>query len=102
MIPGELIPAAGEIELNAGETYYLCVGGYSAASSGPFNVVISGPEPGGCIPDLNDDGFVNGEDLGVLLGNWGACAGCAGDFTGDGFVNGEDLGIMLGGWGACP
>jgi hypothetical protein len=91
-----------EIELNAGETYYLCVGGYSAAASGPFNVVISGPEPGGCIPDLNDDGFVNGEDLGVLLGNWGACAGCAGDFTGDGFVNGEDLGIMLGGWGACP
>lgn len=25
--------------------------------------------------DLNDDGFVNGDDLGVLLGAWGACPG---------------------------
>ena len=30
------------------------------------------------------------------------CEAAVGDFTGDGFVNGEDLGIMLGGWGACP
>jgi len=55
-----------------------------------------------CIGDLNDDGFVNGEDLGTLLGSWGACPGCAADLTQDGFVNGEDLGILLGNWGVCP
>ncbi|MFM9144792.1 MAG: hypothetical protein ACKORL_05350, partial [Phycisphaerales bacterium] len=31
--------------------------------------------PSTCPADLNDDGFVNGDDLGVLLGAWGACAG---------------------------
>jgi len=55
-----------------------------------------------CIGDINDDGFVNGEDLGTLLGSWGACPGCAADLTEDGFVNGEDLGILLGNWGVCP
>jgi hypothetical protein len=93
-----------EIELTAGQTYYLVVGGYSAAQTGPFNIVISGPEPQGCVEDLNNDGFINGQDLGILLGNWGACTStpCQGDFTGDGFVNGQDLGVLLGAWGACP
>jgi hypothetical protein len=26
-----------------------------------------------CVGDLNEDGVVNGADLGLLLGNWGAC-----------------------------
>ena len=30
-------------------------------------------ECGACTPDLNDDGTVNGQDLGVLLAAWGAC-----------------------------
>jgi hypothetical protein len=93
-----------EIELTAGQTYYLVVGGYSAAATGPFNIIISGPEPQGCVEDLNDDGFINGQDLGILLGNWGTCSSspCNGDFNQDGFVNGQDLGVLLGAWGTCP
>lgn len=49
--------------------------------------------------DVNDDGIVNGVDLGLLLGAWGPCpAFCAADLNVDGEVNGIDLGILLGGW----
>jgi hypothetical protein len=40
---------------------------------------------------------VNGQDLGMLLGQWGT-AGSA-DLNRDGVVNGTDLGLMLGAWG---
>ena len=52
------------------------------------------------IADLNVDGIVNGADLGVLLGSWGACTECPADTDGDGVVGGADLGILLGNWGA--
>ncbi|MFM8873561.1 MAG: hypothetical protein ACKOJI_09475, partial [Phycisphaerales bacterium] len=57
-----------------------------------------------CPADLNDDGFVNGEDLGALLGAWGACGGasCPADLTRDGSVDGNDLGLLLAAWGTCP
>ena len=91
-------------ELTAGTTYYVVIGGYGAttlAVSG--NLEITGPPQPSCQPDLNDDNFVNGDDLGILLGQWGACStSCSADFNNDGFVNGDDLGIMLGAWGACP
>ncbi len=47
--------------------------------------------------DLNNDGLVDGADLGILLGNWGGAG--AGDIDGSGTVDGADLGILLGGWG---
>jgi hypothetical protein len=50
--------------------------------------------------DLNQDGNVNGADLGILLLAWGECPEtcCPGDlnFTGD--VDGGDLGILLLNW----
>jgi hypothetical protein len=57
-----------------------------------------------CRPDLNGDGAVNGQDLGVLLGAWGPCPGtpCPPDLNDDGAVNGQDLGVLLGAWGPCP
>jgi hypothetical protein len=91
-----------EYDLTAGQQVFLVVGGYSAAQTGPFNVLITGPGAGGCIPDLNNDGFVNADDLGILLSQWGPCSGCSADFDQNGFVNGEDLGQMLNAWGACP
>jgi hypothetical protein len=50
--------------------------------------------------DVNGDGEVNGEDLGLMLGDWGMCTSeeCPADFNGDGVVDGVDLGIMLGAW----
>lgn len=53
----------------------------------------------GCPADLNEDGVVNGADLGILLSEWGV-AGC-GDFNGSGAVDGADLGVLLAAWGPC-
>jgi hypothetical protein len=56
---------------------------------------------GACEQDLNDDGVVDGADLGVLLGQWGPAPGGSSDFNGDGMVDGADLGVLLGAWGTC-
>lgn len=50
------------------------------------------------IGDLNGDCHVDGEDLGNLLGEWGATGGDA-DLNSDGFVDSTDLNILLGNWG---
>ena len=47
--------------------------------------------------DLNGDGSVDGQDLGVMLGNWGNPG--TGDLNQDGAVDGQDLGMLLGAWG---
>jgi hypothetical protein len=56
-----------------------------------------------CTParpaDLNGDGVVDGNDLGILLGAWGTAGGPA-DLNGDGVVDGNDLGRLLADWGA--
>ena len=59
---------------------------------------------GNCPADLTGSGTVDGADLAILLGVWGACgATCQGaDFTGDGVVDGADLATLLGAWGTCP
>jgi glucose/arabinose dehydrogenase len=52
-----------------------------------------GPIPG----DFNDDGLVNGADLGFFLSQWGQMGGPA-DLNGDNVVNGADAGILLSNW----
>jgi hypothetical protein len=52
-----------------------------------------------CPADLNGDLGVDGQDLGTLLGNWGASG--LGDLNNDSLINGLDLGILLGAWGSC-
>jgi hypothetical protein len=47
--------------------------------------------------DLDDDGDIDGADLGILLALWGT-AGPQGDFNADGSVDGADLGQLLGQW----
>jgi len=55
-----------------------------------------------CPTDLNDDGQVNGADLGALVAFWGPNPSYPrADITGDGTVNGSDLGLLLSAWGAC-
>ena len=49
-------------------------------------------------PDLNGDGVIGGEDLSILLSQWGS-DGTA-DFDGDGLVGGADLSFLLSFWGA--
>lgn len=59
------------------------------------------PEP--ILGDLNNDGFVNGFDLLLLLAAWGNCPRpplpCGADLNRDGVVNGFDLLTILSNWG---
>ncbi|MAC20153.1 MAG: hypothetical protein CMJ23_10855 [Phycisphaerae bacterium] len=49
--------------------------------------------------DLNDDGQVNGGDLGLLIAAWGQLEP---DLDGSGLVGGGDLGLLLADWGSKP
>ena len=61
------------------------------------NSSMSGTYEASAVPgDLNEDGVVNGADLGLLLAQWGGPG--SGDFSGDGFVGGADLGLLLSYW----
>jgi hypothetical protein len=77
-------------------TYRVRIGGAGAA--GRATVTFEGVGQA-CRGDLNSDGTVNGDDLGTLLGAWGA--GGVADLDANGVVNGDDLGILLGEWGPC-
>ena len=46
--------------------------------------------------DLNNDGYIDGNDLGILFVSWGMDGEA--DFNLDGIVNSEDLGILLTNW----
>jgi len=53
-----------------------------------------------CTGDLNADRVVDGNDLGILLAEWGGANDV--DLNGDGRVDGADLGLLLAAWGSCP
>lgn len=56
-----------------------------------------------CAGDLECDGLVDGNDLGILVARWGpAQRGDTADINGDSFVDGTDLGELLATWGVCP
>lgn len=82
----------------------------TAVSADGLTVVGYGPNPNGAyegwvarlggadVPgDLNNDGVVDGADLGLLLGAWDT-ADAAADFNEGGMVDGADLGLLLGFW----
>ena len=61
--------------------------------------VFAIPEPA----DLNMDGFVEGLDLGILLGNFNSVAPpSGGELNGTDPVDGLDLGILLSEWAPAP
>jgi Ca2+-binding RTX toxin-like protein len=60
-------------------------------------------------PDLNNDGFVNGGDVGLFVDAFGRVvaeddrgAAADADFNGDGFVNGGDVGTLVDLFGGVP
>ena len=62
------------IPIAISETNLIVVRGYDFTVSGdPVTIIfrISADVP--CRADLDEDGFVDGDDLGTLLGVWGAC-----------------------------
>ncbi|MFG0256475.1 MAG: hypothetical protein ACF8GE_01070 [Phycisphaerales bacterium JB043] len=87
--------------------------GYSCAVSGDTFIIGMDNFPTGltfgyaaersffdCFQDLSCDGMIDGTDMGILLGNWGA-PGIT-DLDKDGTTDGADLGILIGAWGPCP
>jgi len=74
----------------------------SGSSANPSVAVLlpQAPPPPPCPGDFNDDGVIDGDDLGTLLGQWGGDGSA--DFNKDGIVDGDDLGTLLGQWGDCP
>lgn len=50
--------------------------------------------------DLNQDGAIDGADLGILLSGFGPCpdSPCLGDIDGNEIVDGGDLGVLLSAW----
>ena len=78
------------------------------STSSAFNGPVSGmatlvlpPKIESCLGDIDENGVVDGGDMGLLLAEWGICSPCQADFSGDGIVNGADLGLLLGAWGFC-
>ena len=54
-----------------------------------------------CVADVDGSGFVDFDDLNILLGEW-ATFGTAGDVDGSGFVDFDDLNLLLNAWAtAC-
>ncbi len=54
-----------------------------------------------CPGDFNDDGVVNSDDLGAVLGAYGVCRGCDEDLNRDGYVDESDVKIVAMFWGPC-
>ncbi len=71
----------------------------SVASIDTIARIYLGPVAPPCIADVNDDGTVNGADLGAVLAQWGAAG--SGDLNDSGVVDGLDLAILLAAWGDC-
>ena len=51
-----------------------------------------------CIADLDGNGSVDGEDLSMILADWG---GSELDLDGNDLVDGTDLSLLLANWGQC-
>lgn len=68
--------------------------------------LIETMEPTQCPLDVNDDNYVNAQDIVYLLthGEWGSNQDHVWDLNGDGYVNAQDVVYALthGQWGACP
>ncbi len=82
-------------------------GGQGAISAYGFsqdNIIVDQvcitPTPTVCPADLNNDGQVDGADLGLLLAAWNSNDANA-DLDGSGLVDGADLGLILASWGDC-
>ena len=90
--------ASASILTLAGQSYFVRVGSPDGSVGNLDLEITCTPFEDPCPEDLNNDGVVDGADLGLLLGSWGTGGQ---DINGDGVVNGADLGLLLGAWGPC-
>ena len=81
-----------------GQAFLIRVGSPVDGDEGQGSLFVDCEPIGGnpCPEDLNDDGTINGADLGLLLAAWGTDGA---DINDDGNTNGADLGLLLSAWG---
>jgi len=76
----------------------------SGSGDGMVSVYLSGCFKM-CDEDLDGNGVVDSNDLGILLAAWGNCppapSECPSDLNGDGEVGSKDLGILVAAYGIC-
>ena len=100
-----MVMGFGEItELDTEETAWDGMPQSASFVLPPYTVLVFSQKqiesPGEFLPeDFNQDGMVNGSDLGLLFAAWGECNGCPEDLNGDGLVDGSDLGLVFAAWG---
>ena len=76
---------------------FIATDAHGLSSSSTVMIYPDCPSQGVCIADLDGDGTVGPQDLGILLGAWGTSAI---DLDGDRVVTGTDLSRLLSEWGA--
>ncbi|HRP62141.1 MAG TPA: M12 family metallo-peptidase [Phycisphaerales bacterium] len=89
------------LPVNQNQSVRIRVGGHNGATGNGVLTISCVPPKPDCLPDLNNDGAVDVQDLLILLGAWGPCMACPGDLNFDGAVDVQDLLILLGSWGQC-
>jgi len=73
----------------------LATGSVVEAGVDDFQVSALSCTPPFVPADLNQDTFVNGSDLAIVLSAWGTLGG---DINLDGFTDGGDLTLLLAAW----
>lgn len=92
----ELTGTIGQVDADASGPM---TGGIYTFSTGYWNDHSAGPAVV-CVGDLTNDGFINTDDLLLLVGSWGTNG--VGDINQNGIVNTDDLVLLVGAWGTCP
>lgn len=97
----ETLSVTSQATFHAGlnELVFAICGDCSSDPTGiDFVATIEFEAPIGLDADFDDSGSVDGADLGVMLGSWGACPGCPADLDCNDVVNGGDVGLLLANW----
>ena len=98
---GEVV--INDISINVDQMLRLAVGPRGFYGDDRTHVTFQVEVGGSLSGDLNDDGFVGGDDLDIVRSYWGQNVTqgdlMQGDPSGDGFVGGDDLDIVRANWG---
>lgn len=87
------------VQVTAGQTLLLRVGGFNQSGSGTLTITCDGPVP--CPSDVEGDGTVGITDFLATLAQWGDVCPCTADINGDGMVGIIDFLQVLSDWGPC-
>lgn len=93
-----LVPEPDATEIGFEGVVFSAPGGIAISVDANDVITLDEEE---CPADLNRDGRVDGEDMGLFLVAWGTDDPLA-DFNGNGLVDGPDLGLLLAAWDFCP